>query len=106
MSQVLSLLAEVADKEPPTVLKLWAVAFLLSAASLVLCRWRRWAVVIAILLSGVWASAIWSELRDPSVGPAVIHQLDRGYVIQGYVTTVLPFAFIIFVLFRSRPNAA
>lgn len=105
MIRLIPLLAEVADKEP-TLLKFWSVAIVLSAASLLFGLLRRWAVVIPAAVSILWAYAVWSELQDPLVGPAIREELGASYVIQGYATTLLPLAFALFAFFWRKPNTA
>lgn len=86
-------LAEVVDKEP-TLLMVWLVACILSIGSLALCLWRRWMALIALVPAAVWATALVSELRDPLVGPAILEELGRAYVIQSYVAAFIPFIFV------------
>lgn len=104
MTLLIPLLAEVADKEP-TLLTFWGVAVVLSAASLLFGLWRRRIVVIPAAVSIIWAYAVWSELQDRLVGPAILQELGDGYVIQGYATTLLPLAFALFAILRRRPDA-
>lgn len=85
-------LAEVVDKEP-TLFMIWLVACILSICSLALCLSRRWTALIPIVAAAVWATALLSELRDPDVGPAILNELGRAYVIQNYVAALTPFIF-------------
>ena len=96
-------LAEIADKEP-TLLKFWSVAIVLSVASLLFGLWRRWTVLIPASLSIIWAYAVWSELQDRVVRPALQEQLGDAYVIQGYASTLLPLAVVVCVFFRATPK--
>jgi hypothetical protein len=105
MIHLVPLFGEVADKEP-TLLKFWSVAIVLSAASLLFSLWRRWAVVIPAAISIIWAYAVWSELQDRFVGPAIREELGANYVIQGYATTILPLAVALFAFFWRKDNAA
>ncbi len=94
-------LAEVADKEP-TLVMLWTVAAVLSLASFALCRWRRWAAVIAIAATVIWIFILLPEVHDRFVGPAILQELGRGYVIQTYIAAFAPLFFILLGLYRVR----
>jgi hypothetical protein len=98
-------LAEVADKEP-SLLTLWVIALMLSGAAFCVAYWRRWAVLVPLALAAIWAAAVSSELRDPNVGPAIVEELGRTYVVQGMVTMSLPFLAGLLGFLRFRPNAA
>jgi hypothetical protein len=104
MTAVPSLLAEVADKEF-TVSTLWIVALAISAVGFLLVRWRRWAATVAVMVASVWAFLIVSELRDRFVGPAIAQELGQTYVLQSYISALLPFLFVVLGFFRSRPHA-
>ena len=93
MVSAFSILAEVADKEL-SVATLWIVAAILAAASFTLCRWRRWTALIAVLVIAVWLLLLLSEIRDHFVGPAILHELGRGYVAQTYLAAVVPLVFL------------
>lgn len=95
------MLAEVADKEP-TLAWLWTIAAILSIASFALCRWRRWAAVIAIPAAALWLWLLVPEIHDRFVGPAILRELGRGYVIQTYFAAFMPVLFIVFGLLRKR----
>ena len=97
------MLAEVVDKEP-TLLIIWFVALVLSAGSFALGRWRRWAALIALGPVVAWAIALLSELRDPWVGPAILDELGRGYVVQSYVASFTPVVFIVLGVLPWRRN--
>jgi hypothetical protein len=104
MIAVPSLLAEVADKEF-AVSTLWIIALALSAVGFLLARWRRWAAIAAVIVASVWAYLIVSELRDRFVGPAIAQELGQTYVVQSYISAVLPFLFLALGFLRSRPHA-
>lgn len=63
--------------------------------------WRRWAALVPAAAAAIWASAIWSELNDPLVGPGIRQELGAAYVAQGHVTTLLPFVFVVFAMLRG-----
>lgn len=101
MVNTFPILAEVVDKEP-TLTWLWTIAAILSAASFALCRWRRWTAVIAIPAAAFWIWLLLPEIRDRFVGPAILQELGRGYVIQTYLAAFVPLFFIVFGLLRKR----
>ena len=68
--------------------------------------WRRWAALVPAVVSILWAYAVWSELQDRVVGPAIQQELGSSYVIQGYFTALLPLILVALVLFWRRPSAA
>lgn len=75
--------AEVMDKEP-TLGRIWGVALVFGLAGFF--AWRRHfslgVVVTLLAVPFVWAFH-W-ELTDPYVGPAILHEAGRGYVLQAY----------------------
>jgi hypothetical protein len=105
MSNFTPILAEIVDKEP-TLATLWLVASVLSVASFLACRSRRWPALIAVPLIAVWAFALISELHSADVGPAIVHELGRSYVIQSYIAAFVPLLFVLFSLSRNRTNVA
>jgi hypothetical protein len=94
------ILAEVADKEP-TVMWLWTVAAIISAVSFALCRWRRWAALVAIPAAVIWIWILLPEINDPLVGPAILEELGRGYVMQTYFAAFIPLLFLVLGLIRK-----
>lgn len=84
------LIAEVGDKEPSLV-ALWCIAVALSALGFLVSRRRRAFCVLLGPFAAIWACAVYQALRDPYVGLAMLQELGRSYVIQGYVALVLPF---------------
>jgi hypothetical protein len=101
MVRAFSMLAEVADKEF-SVGTLWLIAAVLAAVSFVLCRWRRWAAFVVIPFAAIWLWLLLSEIHDRFVGPAILQELGRGYVVQTYVSAVLPLLFIALGLVWKR----
>ncbi len=104
MVAVSSVLAEVAGKEF-AVSTLWIVALALSVVGFLLVRWRRWTAIASVTVASVWAYLIVSELRDRFVGPAITQELGQMYVVQSYVSALLPFLFLVLGFLRSRPHA-
>ena len=101
MTTFTPILAEVSDKEP-TVAVIWCVAALVAFAGFSLCRWRRLAAIFVLPFVAVWAFGITSEVRDPFVGPAILHELGRGYVVQAYLAALIPFVFVTIGFWRRR----
>jgi hypothetical protein len=94
------ILAEVADKEP-TITEIWCLAAVCCLVSVVMCRWRRAASLVALSVATLWAWIMISELRDPFVGPAILRELGRGYISQAYFVAILPFVAIGIGLLRK-----
>ena len=90
----------------PSVVQLWAIAIVLSVTALCFARLRWWAVLGPFALAAIWAAAVASELRDEFVGPAILQELGRGYVVHSVVAISLPFIFGMVGVLRARPNAA
>ena len=87
------MLAEAADKEPTLVL-VWSIAAFVSAACFLLCRWRRWALVLALCLAGLLIYATFSWLRDPNESSAIVSELGWSYVTQAWIAGFIPLLFI------------
>jgi hypothetical protein len=100
---ILAAVLEVMDKEW-SLLTVWLIFLSLGVVGLFLTRLRRWLIVPALLAIVVAAYALVAEITDPHVGPAILEEAGRGYVIQSYiaigVATVLTLAGL-----RSRPRA-
>jgi len=105
MTEFTPILAEVADKEP-TIIAIWCIAVFLCVGGFLLCRWRRAAGVIVLPLAAVWAWGLFSEIRDPYVGPAILNELGRGYVAQAYLAALIPFVVVAIGFWRRRHDAA
>jgi hypothetical protein len=101
MVNTFSMLAEVVDKEP-TLAWLWTVAAILAIASFVLCRWRRWTALFAGPAVVIWIWLLLPELHDRFVGPAILQELGRGYVIQTYLAAFGPLFFLVLGLSCKR----
>jgi hypothetical protein len=82
------LLFEVMDKES-SLLVVWTSSLLLGIGGLLLSRYKWWMVIIVIALALVLALAQIEELRDPSVGPAIVREAGYGYVLQSYVAAAI-----------------
>ena len=95
---------EVMDKEW-SLLTVWLVFLVLGAAGFFLTRFRRWLIVPALLVVAVAAWGLIGELTDPFVGPAIVQEAGRGYVIQSYLAIVIATALTIAGL-RARTRAA
>ena len=86
------LVLEVMDKEP-SPLSLWAVAGIVGALGYSAARWRRWTAVISITVIGAIGIAVGTELRGPSVGPAIIEEAGTAY--RWHVAGSLAVAFML-----------
>jgi len=79
---------EVMDKEPG-LLVVWGAALALGVIGFAAARLRRWLVVPA---QGVVAIAAWiqlGKLADPLLGPAIMQQAGRSYLIQSCAAVAL-----------------
>lgn len=85
---VLATLLEVMDKEP-SPLNVWLFFLFLGVGGFLLCRYRYWLLFVALPLSLVFAWAHLGELHDPFVGPAIVREAGRSYVIQSYVAMTI-----------------
>ena len=92
-------LAEVSDKMMsfPQLL-LWNVGLIVVAWWLV--RRSRWLVLIPLFMAAIFAVGTVDELRDPHVGPAVMHELGYPYV----ALSVLPFLAVAGLLIRGSKS--
>lgn len=83
--------AEVMDKEMPLAeLWIWSVAGIVCSAMVANTN-RRVAMVgtIGSLLALLLLLAGIGEVRDPSVGPAILEEAGRGYVLSAYLSPLL-----------------
>ncbi len=82
------LILEVMDKEP-SLRTVWGAALLLGLVGFVAVRFRRWLVLPALAIIGFVAYWQLGDLADPAVGPAIIQQAGRGYLIQSCAAVAL-----------------
>jgi hypothetical protein len=68
--------------------------------------WRRSAALVALPVIASWAFTITSEVRDAYVGPAIVSELGRGYVVQTYIAAGVPVVFLAIGLLRRRTHVA
>ena len=78
------LLLEVMDKEPGLT-TLWTPSIGLGILSIVLARFKRWLGLVTVPVIAFFAVGQLAELRDPSVGSAIVQEAGQGYVIQSYI---------------------
>jgi hypothetical protein len=71
---------------------MWSVAVFFCVISFLICRWRRTGGIILLPIAGLWSWAMLAEIHDPHVGPAIVRELGRGYVVQVYFASLIPFA--------------
>jgi hypothetical protein len=82
------LILEVINKEP-SIRTVWGAALVLGLVGFVAARFRRWLVLPTIAVIGFLAYWQLSELADPTVGPAIIQEAGRGYLIQSCVAVAV-----------------
>jgi ABC-type Co2+ transport system permease subunit len=94
------ILAEVSDKmmSLPTLI-VWNVVLVLVARAV--AEKSRWFALIPFSLATVLALSALEELRDPFVGPAVIHELGYRYAALSF----LPLIVVATIAARKRKNA-
>jgi len=78
----------VMDKEP-TLRAIWGAAVLLGFVGFAAARFRRWLVLPALILIAIVAWSRLGELADPIVGPAIVREAGRGYLIQSCAAVAL-----------------
>ena len=85
------MLAEISDKMPG-VPAIWLLAFLLAATAIGCCRFSRWLYLFALPVAGWWAFGGYREfVADAYFRDAVMTELGRGYLIQAFCASWLPF---------------
>lgn len=99
----LAVVLEVMDKEW-SLLTVWLIFLVLGAAGFLLTRFRRWLVVPALLAVALAAWGVIGELTDHHVGPPIVREAGRGYVIQSYLAIAIATVLTIAGL-RSRKRA-
>lgn len=82
------LFLEVMDKEP-TLLAVWGTALVLGLVGFTATRFRRWLVFPALALIAFVAWSQLGELADPVLGPAIIQEAGRSYLIQSCAAVAL-----------------
>jgi hypothetical protein len=88
------LLLEVMDKET-TVLGMWLGGLSYGGLAFLASRWRRWAALPFLVIILLGAVAVWSELRDPFVGPAILREAGEAYPWHLAVSTAIASALAI-----------
>ena len=71
------LVLEVMDKEP-ALRTVWGAALLLGLVGFAAARFRHWLILPMLAVIAFLAYSQLSELADPLVGPAIIHEVGRG----------------------------
>lgn len=91
MLAIVPILAEVMDKEPTSaVLLLWGIGLAVVNGWL---AWRtRWGLLVGVPVAILFALVVTAEVRDPTIGPAILHEAGGGYVARACLAAVLPFA--------------
>jgi hypothetical protein len=73
-----AIILEVMDKVA-TVPGLWLGGITYGSVAFLAARWRRWAALPFLAIVLVGAGAVWMELQDPFVGPAILREAGEGY---------------------------
>src|SRR5262245_55624356 len=97
------LLAEVMDKEP-TLAWVWTTFAILGLLGTGLALVNRWLVLLVFPVTFLFAWILLDELHDPFVGPAIVSEAGRWYVIQCYLAILLGLAgpSVVLVVRRRR----
>ncbi|HEY3220682.1 MAG TPA: hypothetical protein VGJ80_08120 [Gemmatimonadales bacterium] len=66
----------------PTLLAIWGAAIGFGLVGFAAARFRRWLVIPALGLIAIVAWSRLGQLADPTVGPAIVQETGRGYLIQ------------------------
>lgn len=90
---------EVMDKEPSLFALATSYAVLCAIAFLA-SRKRWWLGLLLLPAIGIFNNI--SELRDPYVGPAILHEAGRQYVTMSYGMLFTALALLIVVALRQR----
>jgi hypothetical protein len=88
LSVYVFVVAEVMDKEP-TLATLWATAGVIALAGVAAARLRWWLAALPTLVGAVFAQGVLVELYDPYVGPAILREAGRSYVLGGHAASVV-----------------
>ena len=78
--------AEVIDKVP-TLSFIWAVAIASGVVCLVATYFRRWLLILAAF-PAIWFLSLLLEIHSPDVGPALLVEAGRGYIVQVYLAAL------------------
>ena len=97
------LILEVMDKEP-SLSTVWGAALILGLIGFVAARFRRWLVLPALAVIAFLAYSQLSELADPVVGPAIIQEAGRGYLIHSCAAVALAVLLSVLGLVPKRPT--
>lgn len=87
MSLVL-IVFEVMDKEL-SLPGVWLLNLSLAAFGYVLCRRYKWSLLFTLPVALFFSFAHLGELHDPHVGPAILEEAGRSYVIQSYAAMTI-----------------
>ena len=68
---------------------IWISAILLGVGGLLLSRYRWWLAAILTVIALLVAYTQITELHDPFVGPQIVKEAGKGYVIQSYIAVLI-----------------
>jgi hypothetical protein len=101
--QHLLIFAEVMDKEP-SLTQIWTEFGVLILLGTGLTLLHRWLALLVVPIIFLYAFGTLDELQDPYVGPAMLHEAGRGYVIQSYLAVILALTAPPIALLAKRPK--
>ena len=86
--------AEVMDKEPSLTQNIvWGLVS--SCLCLLSARFKPWLLLVVVPVPSLHFWALFSEIRDPFVGPAMLNEAGEIYIYSGYGLGVLVFASVV-----------
>lgn len=85
---VMAIILEVMDKEP-SLPGVWVLNLFLAAFGYLLCRRYKRSLLFILPITLLFAYSVLAELHDPYVGPAILREAGRGYLIQNYMATAV-----------------
>lgn len=96
--------AEVMDKEPSLTQNiLWGLVS--STLCLLVARFKPWFLLVVAPVPVFYFVALFSEMNDPFVGPAMLNEVGAVYIYSGYGLGVLVLASIVVGLWWRAAKA-
>lgn len=96
--------AEVMDKEPSLTQNIvWGLAS--SGLCLLAARFKPWLLLVLVPVPAFYFWSLFSEIRDPFVGSAMLNEAGAIYIYSGYGLGVLVLASIVVGLCWRAVNA-
>jgi hypothetical protein len=91
------------DKEP-SLTQIWIEFGVLILLGIGLTLLHRRLALLVLPFIFLFAFGTLDELQDPYVGPAILHEAGRGYVIQCYLAVILALSTPLIALLAKRPK--